>query len=224
MYTVRFDTNQINSTLRNSISYSYGFLDGAQKNKIIFNKMLGEITLEALNKYIDAQARMDPESLHHVYEWNATGSPGARLFSIEVLPSKNFIIFEGKFLPSSSVSETSDEPFVDKANVMENAISVTIEPKLSDVLVFQDAGQTVFTTKSIYIENPGGDAVAGSFGRVVEDFFDNYFTNALLQPMIQKLSNATEYVSFFGSGAKMGSSVGVVAGKKYITNIGVDLE
>lgn len=186
--------------------------------------MLGDYTVESLNKYIDSQARVNSESLHHVYEWNAVGSPDARLFKIQSFPSNNVILFEGNFLPSQSISETSNEPFVDKANVMENSISIVVEPKNSDVLSFSDAGEVVFTTKAIYIDSPGGDAVAGSFGKVVEDFFDNYFTNALLQPMINKMKNATEYVNYFNSGVKLGSSVGFRAGKKYITNVGVDLE
>jgi hypothetical protein len=220
---VSFDSKEINKILKNTVSYSYGFLNGIELDQTLFNKMLGEYTVEALKKYIDSQARMNPDALHHVYEWNSVGSPDSRLFAINSIASKRLIKFEGLFLPSTSISGTSTEPFTDKANVMENAISVVVEPKNSDVLAFEDAGQMVFTTQSIYIENPGGDQVAGSFGRVVDDFFENYFSNALLQPFIKQLSNPKEYADYFREGTKMGSYSGIKAGRKYIKSIGTDL-
>lgn len=224
MFRVRFDSKQINNSLGNAVSYSYGFLDGIEVDQIFFNKRLGDYTVEALGLYIDAQARMNPDALHHVYEWNAIGSPTQRLFEIESKASKRVIHFYGKFLPSTSVSETSTEPFTDKANIMENSISIMVEPKNSDYLVFQSDGETIFTTKSVYIENPGGDAVAGSFGRVVDDFFDNYFTNALLRPLISQLSNPKEYGKFFSAGVKNGRGTGFNAGRAYLRSAGASIE
>jgi hypothetical protein len=64
-----FDNKDLNKILSNSIEYSKGFLEGAHINMIVFNKKLSDIAAEALKKYIDARARMSPESLHHVYEW-----------------------------------------------------------------------------------------------------------------------------------------------------------
>lgn len=136
----------------------------------------------------------------------------------------NSISFTGTFIPSKTISSTSDEPFADKANVMENAISILIEPKKSDVLVFEDEGETVFTTKSIFIEHPGGDEVAGSFGKVIDSFFTEYFTNSLLRPLLIDLESAEEYAQNFRSGTRGGRPVGVKAGRQYFKVSGVVFE
>lgn len=217
--SVNFIGTEFKSILNNSIEYSYGFLEGIEKNRIVFNKKLSDIAAEALKKYIDTKARMSPESLHHVYEWGRVGEPSARLFEIDCQPTATVINIVGKFIPSNSVSETSDEPFVDKANVMENAIAVEIEPKSSNVLAFEDEGESIFTVNSIYIANPGGDAVAGSFGRVVEDFFDFYFSTTFLQQsgLLSDLQTANEYSNNFVAGAQGGGrSSGIGAGKQYM--------
>ena len=103
---------------------------------------------------------------------------------------------------------------------MENSIQVVIKPKNNDVLVFEDNGETVFTTSAIYIDHPGGDEVAGSFGETVNVFFNSYFTNALLRPLMNKLSTANEFVEYFPSGSRIGRNVGVRAGKKYLSVLG----
>jgi hypothetical protein len=220
VFHVRFDSKELNKTLGNTVSYSYGFLEGTEIDQIFFNKVLGEYTEEELGFYIDAQARINPESLHHVYEWGMIGSKEGRLFEINSRASKRVIHIEGKFLPSTSIAENSSEPFSDKANIMENSISIVVEPRNSDYLVFEDEGEIVFTTNSVYIANPGGDAVAGSFGRVVDDFFDNYFTNALLKPVIAKLANPFEFSEHFVSGSKRGKLEGIKAAQKYLKRAG----
>ena len=223
MLHVRFDSKELNKMLGNTVSYSYGFLDGVDVEQIEFNRRLGEYTMEALGMFIDSKARMNPDSLHHVYEWGQVGSKGGRLFSFKSKASKRVVHFYGDFLPSKSISPTSSEPFVDKANVMENSIDIVIEPKNSNVLAFEDDGEMVFTVASIYIDNPGGDAVSGSFGRVVEEFFQGYFTNAFLKPFIQRLSTAKEFSDYFPSGAKRGKTPGITAGRKYMRSTGVEV-
>jgi hypothetical protein len=123
-------------------------------------------------------------------------------------------------LPSKKTPSNGGEPFTDKANVMENQISFTISPKNSNVLMFEDEGETVFTTNSIFIEHPGGDAVAGSFGRTVDEFFSNYLTNALLKPLISDLQKANEFTKDFVAGSKSGRSAGIKAGRKYLQVFG----
>lgn len=39
------------------------------------------------NEYIDAQARINPSTLHHVYEWKRVGNKTARLFSLDLKES-----------------------------------------------------------------------------------------------------------------------------------------
>ena len=218
MINLRYDTKSFSTTLKNTVEYSLGFLDGAKMGTIIFNTKLAQITEEALKQYIDVKSRANPESLHHVYEWNRVGDPAARLFEINAVASKNSIVFSGQFIPSRSVSETSNEPFVDKANIMENAISILIEPRSSDFLAFDVDGQQVFTVNSVFIENPGGDEVAGSFGRAVDDFFEVYFTSTVLRQsgIFEQLSFPKEFAQNFASGAKMGRGAGRKAGMEYM--------
>jgi hypothetical protein len=218
MINLRYDTKSFSTTLKNTVEYSLGFLDGAKMGTIIFNTKLAQITEEALKQYIDVRSRANPESLHHVYEWNRVGDSSARLFEINAVASKNSIVFSGQFIPSRSVSETSNEPFVDKANIMENAISILIEPRSSDFLAFDVDGQQVFTVNSVFIENPGGDEVAGSFGRAVDDFFEVYFTSTVLRQsgIFEQLSFPKEFAQNFASGAKMGRGMGRKAGMEYM--------
>jgi hypothetical protein len=226
MIQFRVDLKEFNKTLRDVIQYSNGFLQGANISRLKFNQELGNYTLDSLYKFIDSKARMSPDSLHHVYEWGRVGNPSARLFEIKVDATTNNIKFFGNFLKSTSVSDSANEPFFDKANVMENKISIVVEPRSSEVLSFQDAGESVFTVGSIFIDSPGGDAVAGSFGRAVEDFFDFYFTNTVLKQsgIMEKLSNPKEFADGFYSGASGGGrSSGLSAGKKYMTVKGAEI-
>lgn len=224
LFRVKIDNKDLNKKLQNITKYSNGFVDGIDTQKIVLMNRLGEYVVDLLNKYIDAQARGNPDALHHVYEWGAAGSSGARLFKMNAAASSNLIVITGSFLPSSSISDTATEPFVDKARIMENGIAITVSPRDSDVLAFELDGQTVFTTNEVYIANPGGDGVAGSFGRVVENFFNNYFTRMLLKPFLDELSDAEEFVQYFAQGARSGYSAGVRAGQKYINSAGVALE
>lgn len=219
MINIRMDTKQLNKILGNSVSFSFGFLEGAEINQIQFNRELAEFIKEALYKYIDAHARMNSESLHHVYEWGRVGSSADRLFEFKAQSSKRVIKFTGKFLQSKSISEGSSEPFYDKANVMENKISITIQPKSSPVLVFEDDGETIFTSKTIEISNPGGSAVAGSFSSIVNSFFDNYLTAGILRGagVFDSLSYPNEYSDGFSSGTKNGRPTGIKAGRKYMS-------
>lgn len=217
--SVNFDNKQLMSILNNSVMYSQGFLQGIEKNRFLFNKKLSDIIAEALKKYIDSKARMSPESLHHVYEWNKVGDPSGRLFEIDCQPTPTTITLFGKFLPSSSISDGSSEPFIDKANIMENKIEIEIEPKLQNVLAFDVDGESVFTVNSVFVANPGGDAVAGSFGRAVEDFFNFYFSTTFLKQsgILNDMEYPEEFAQYFNFGVKGGAaSAGNNAGKKYM--------
>ena len=227
MIQFRVDTKEFNKTLRQAIQYSNGFLQGANISKLKFNQELGAYALESLNKYIDSKARMSPETLHHVYEWGRVGDPSSRLFEINVDVTTSNIKFSGKFLQSTSISDTSNEPFFDKANVMENKISITVEPRSSEALAFQDGTESVFGIGSIFIDSPGGEGVAGSFGRAVADFFDFYFTNTVLEQsgILKNLSRPKEFAEGFYSGASGGGrSAGLNAGKKYMRVKGAVIE
>lgn len=225
MLNIRYDAQKFNRVMQNSLDYSYGFIDGVKSNRKIFNEELGKLTTEMLNKYIDSRAMANSDSLHHVYEWGMVGNPGGRLFKLQHKSSPTNIVIFGEFLPSKTVSDTSDIPFINKANVMENSILIEIIPK-NGVLAFEDdGGETVFTVNTVYVANPGGDGVAGSFGETVGDFFDAHFTAQVLGQtgLLQRLSNPVEFSQFFNSGAMGGGrSAGIKAGKKYLTVKGVE--
>lgn len=225
MIKVSFNTIDFNKKTQNLMMYSKGFLRGVESNRQKFNLQLGEYSLEILNKFIDSKARMSPNSLHHVYEWDQVGSPGGRLFDIQTSATQTSIIFYGNFLPSKSISDTSSEPFIKKAEIMENAIMIEISPRSSNVLSFEADGETVFTTDSIYIDNPGGDEVSGSFGRAVEEFFENYYTNTVLMQsgIFKRLSSPIEYSQGFSQGVRGGGfGAGKKSGKRYLTVKGAE--
>lgn len=226
MINIEFDTKEIKKTLDNIVSYSHGFTKGIKVAQPNFNKELGIFIEEALKKYIDAKARGNPQSLHHVYEWGMVGNPSGRLFEFTMTYGQKNIFFSASFIPSSSISEGSTEPFVNKAEMMENAITIVVEPESAKVLAFEDDGEMVFTPNSVTIENPGGDYVAGSFENVVKEFFNNYLTIGLLKSsgVFDKLKYAKEYSNRFSEGAKVGSSAGISAGKDYLSIGGITVE
>lgn len=226
MISAKIDTQELTKKIMNTIKYSDGFLTGAQLGQFKFNQELGIFIKEALKKYIDTKARINPNAFHHIYEWQQIGNSNARLFDFDIQVSPTLIKFRGWLLPSSSISQNSNVPFKDKAKIMEEGIGISIEPKNSDVLVFEEDGQTIFTKSEIYVENPGGAEVFGSFESVVNDFFNNYLTVGLLRSsgILDRLQKATEYTRNFNSGSKRGKSVGIRAGQKYMTIGGAEIQ
>ena len=65
---VKFDNKKFAKQMNNIVNYSFGFLEGAEKGKTVFLDNLGKDTIEALKVFIDTNARMDPQAMHHVYE------------------------------------------------------------------------------------------------------------------------------------------------------------
>jgi len=217
MITAKIMSKDLSRVLNNTVSYADGFVQGIKMNRLEFNRVLGGYTAESLGEYIDSKARMNPQTLHHVYEWNNAGNRASRLFDINVNATNYSITFSGKFLTSREAASESGQVFSNKAEIMENGISVTVSPKSSKVLVFEDEGETVFTTNSVYIAHPGGDYVAGSFAKVVEEFFDSYFIVSILGPLMKKLSNPKEFSLLYPQGARTGRSAGVRAGRRYFS-------
>lgn len=226
MTVVTIDTTEVEKVLRNTIAYSRGFLAGADAGLPVLLAKIGAAVVEALQRFIDMQAAGNPGALHHIYEWYQTGSAGGRLFEFDYAVGGNTVTFNGSTTQSSTLSNTATVPFYNKADIMESGTAITIEPSSSDVLAFEGGDGTVFTPNPVTVSQPGGPGVAGSFQRVVDMFFTQYFTQAFLASsgLLAALETPTAFASYFAAGAMGGGyGTGVKAGYEYIANAPVGL-
>ena len=219
----KFNSNQFKKDMNNIVNYSIGFLEGIQKGKTIFLKNMGMQTVELMKDFIDSNARVNPQMLHHIYEWNLTGSPHARLYDISYTTSNLGLSFKSSFSQSTSVKNGSRTPFYDKARIMEQGIPVTIRPKVAQVLSFDDNGEQIFTKGPIEVLNPGGTEVQGGFEKVFDMFFNTYFSQAFLRSsgIARYLENPQVYKKNLQAGKRMGKAKGVSTGYRWIANAGV---
>lgn len=225
MIKVAMNGPKFKREMTNIVEYSLGYLDGIQNGKRQFLKVLGAETIELMKKYIDSSARVNPQMLHHIYEWNMVGSPNGRLYDLDYTISNLGLSVSSTFKQSKTIKDGSNVPFYNKAKIMENGIPVKVLPKKSDVLVFEQDGETVFTKNGVVITNPGGDEVERGFEQVFDSFFRSYFTQAFLKTsgIGEYLSKPTAYKQNLSAGKRMGRSIGVSTGYRWIANAGVNL-
>ena len=218
MIAPRINDKQFIKEMNNLMNYSIGFLEGAKRGKVELLKEVGIKTKEILEQYLDASARVSPDLLHHVYEWYQTGSPEARLFDIDYSAAAGSLSMNATFRQSTTVKNGSKVPFYNKATVMERGISVTVSPRSSEVLVFEDNGEQVFTRQPVTIENPGGKQVVGAFEKVFREFFERYFTQSFMvtSGLDQRIRNTTAFVQGFGRGKSLGKAYGNQVGYRWI--------
>jgi hypothetical protein len=218
----RFDTKRFSRDMNNIIGYSRGFLEGAKRGRNQFLTKLGAGIKEILKNYIDSNARVSPETLHHVYEWYSTGSPEARLFDISYKVIGQGISFSSSFRQSTSVRSGSNVPFYDKARIMEKGIPVVISPTRAQALVFEDSGTTVFTKAPITVSNPGGKAAEGGFERAFDSFFRRYLSQSVMESsgLKQHLKSPLAYKKDFTKGVRSGKGSGYQAGYRWILEAG----
>ena len=218
-----FNSNQFKKEMNNIVDYSIGFLEGVQRGKTVFLKTVGMETVELMKEFIDSNARVNPSMLHHIYEWNQTGSPSARLYDISYTTSNLGLSFRSSFSQSTSIKNGSRTPFYDKARIMEDGIPVTIRPRTAQVLAFEENGETVFTQGPVEILNPGGTEVQGGFEKTFDMFFNRYFSQAFLRVsgIAQYLENPQVYKKNLQAGKKMGKTKGISTGYRWIANAGV---
>lgn len=221
-----FSSSQFKKDMSNIVDYSVGFLDGIHKGKRVFLKTLGMQTVELMKEFIDSNARVNPQMLHHIYEWNLTGSPEARLYDISYTTSNLGLSFRSSFSQSISIKNGSRTPFYDKARIMEQGIPVVIRPKTAQVLSFDDNGEQVFTRGPVQVLNPGGTEVQGGFEKVFDMFFTRYFTQAFLRTsgISRYLENPIAYKKNMSAGKRMGRSKGISTGYRWIANAGVSIQ
>lgn len=222
MISVKLDDKKVfEKQMKNLIAYSEGFLEGAQKGRGRFLQSVGERTKEMLEAFVDSNARVNQDALHHVYEWYQVGNPDARLFEISFSVKSDSLLIESSFTQSSSISRGSKEPFYDKARVMESGMSIVIRPKSADYLSFEVGGETVFTPNPVSVPSPGGSETTGSFQRTFNSFFENFFQQSFLESsgLRKSFSDTSIYRKKLNSGLRGGRGVGVSAGQSWIANI-----
>jgi len=159
-------------------------------NNAAFKNKFKEVIFDQIEKdfgeYIDAQARVKPKSLHHVYEWKQVGVKSARLFKLNKLDSRDLSFqISYDFLPSKTFSKSGKNRhvFVNKASVMEAGMPLTIAPRAAERLVFETNGYTVFMPKgaSVTVRRPGGASVKNSFTMAHTKFFTSNLVNASIK-------------------------------------------
>ena len=221
MIGLKINSKDFMSKMDNLVNYSTGFLDGIQNGKRAMLNNLGMSAIEVIKEYIDASARVNPQALHHIYEWSQVGSPDARLFDITYTVNNLGLSLKSTFKQSSSIKAGSKVPFYDKARIMEEGIPVTIVPKASPVLAFEDNGETVFTRNPVTVRNPGGDETVGSFERTFDSFMNNYFSQAFLSKtgLLGHLSDPSTYKRNLAAGLRQGKSRGLITGFEWVANV-----
>ena len=146
-------------------------------------------------QYVDAQARVKPKSLHHVYEWNKAGNPTARLFNLYLIDSGGLSFRIGRdfklsksAVPSKNKKQKKRYVFANKASVMEEGM-----PLVAERLVFELDGATVFMPKgtSVTVKRPGGKAATNQFALTYGRFFGGQLVNSSIKSSgFQRIFNA----------------------------------
>lgn len=211
--------------MNNIVNYSMGFIDGAQKGKTEFLKALGQATITSMGQYVDAQARSNPAVLHHIYEWNKTGSPTARLFDLDYTISNLGLSVRGTFTQSETLKKGSTVPFYNKAKIMENGVPVTIRPK-KRVLAFTIDNEEIFTSNDVTVTDPGGTEVQGSFSKTIDEFMLFYFKQSFLRAsgIYNYIQNPTVFKKDIKQGSRLGKNKGIQTGFRWIANLKIGVE
>jgi len=221
MIKIRMDSQQFRKEMDNIMEYSLGFVDGVQVGKHAFFRNLGPLVEEEASQFIDANARVSYQTLHHVYEWGQSGSSSARLFDIKFAVSNLGLSFISEFKQSKTIQNGSKVPFENKAKIMELGQPVIIQPVHGETLRFEVGGQVVYTKKPVLVENPGGNT-KGQFENVWDMFFSKYFTQAFLRSsgISEHFSNPTVYKRNLAAGKRGGRSTGMSVGSRWVANGG----
>lgn len=221
MLKVYMDSKKFEKEMKNIMNYSVGFLEGVQKGRTALHISLAPKIAELASQFIDVNARMSPELLHHIYEWEKVGSPEARLFDLDYTITNAGITFTSSLKQSTSIKNGSNVPFYSKAKIMEEGVAVTIKPKRANVLRFEIDGQEVYTSKEVVVENPGGQT-QGQFENVLNNFFGVYFRQSFLNSsgLLQYFKYPATYKKNMASAKRGGRSLGLKTGYAWVADAG----
>jgi hypothetical protein len=224
MIAIKFSNKDFVQDMNNVINYSTGFIEGANRNKFRLMNRLGKDIVERLKQFIDANARLSPERLHHVYEWHKAGSPDARLYDITYRSTAKGLSFNYTFSQSISLQRGSSTPFYNKAKIMEEGLPVTISPVSRKALRFTVNGEEVFSKGTITVNNPGGEETTRGLENTINSFFNNFFTQSYLRAsgMIAHLETLKSFRDNLKKGA--GKQAGINAGARWVIGQGEVLD
>jgi hypothetical protein len=219
MISLKFHSADFMKEMNALVAYTNGFLEGAQAGKRGLLETVGLRTKEMLEQFIDANARTNPDVLHHVYEWHESGSSSSRLFDIQCTTFGGGLTVNSTFRQSVSVKNGSNTPFYDKARIMEDGVPIRIKAKNSEVLSFNDDGEQVFTKRPIDVPNPGGTAANGGFEMVFDSFFNSYWKQSFLKVtgIADLLRNPVQFKQSLPRAKTGGRSVGYDVGYRWIS-------
>lgn len=144
------------------------------------NDQLARAGLKMLAAYFDAYvdnvARSNTYKYHHIYEFNEVGNKNARLF-VSTLNDSGKPMLSYSFKQSTKPS-SSGYVFSNKAFVMENGIPLRIRATDSPRLVFEYKGD-MYSKTQVFVPNPGGTEVEGSFSELFYRFMTTQADTAL---------------------------------------------
>lgn len=220
--TVLTDPKPFRDDMNFLIEYTLGAIKGIEEGKEAFLQQMGPKIAEILGQYIDKMAEMEPESLHHVYEWDKVGMKSARLFKIIPVYTKAGLTFSSVFVQSKSIQKRrgTKEPFRDKAFIMENGIRLDIYPKNEPYLRYFDENlQEWVTSYHSRVDQPGGQYVEKSFGSNFRTFFVTYLSQSRLMQagmMVKPFSKSYQKGLKAGLKRKGGRLAGTETGYRWI--------
>lgn len=221
MLKVVMDSKQFQKEINNILNYSTGFVEGIERGKIEMYASLAPMISELAAQFIDVNAKMSPELLHHIYEWEKVGSPEARLFDLDYKISNMGITFTSSLKQSTSIKQGSNVPFYNKAKIMEEGVAVTIMPKRANALRFKIDGTEVYTSTGVTVDNPGGQT-KGQFENIVDKFFGVYFRQSFLNSsgLLQYFKSPQIYKKNLNSAKRGGRALGLKTGYRWVADAG----
>lgn len=212
MYAIKFDGKEAIEMLDNIVKYSDGFIKETKAKESTIASRLADSSIQGFYDYLDALARTNPGMLHHIYEWGNVGNPEARLVELKKkLARGGSVEIDSDFLTSTSIPSGSSEPFYEKATIMEEGIPITIQAVNAKAMFFEYNGEEYFTAGPITIENPGGEAVRGSFVQAFEEFYNVYFDQVYLNAIrfYDHFSQTQLYSKNFPAAVKSANAAGI---------------
>lgn len=208
MLSTTIESKQAMNILKNMVQYSQGYIaESKAKEPYVANK-LAQMSINAFYDYLDGLARMHPGMLHHVYEWENVGNPAARLFELKKTMGASNVYVMADFLQSREPATSTGDIFYDKATIMEEGLTVTIQEREASALFFEIDGEEFFRAGPIVVQNPGGAEARGSFTAAFEEFYNVYFDKVYLKAIkfYDTLRNQNEYEANFAAAVKGGNA------------------